>query len=104
MVNWLIKPFTMAVLVGVLTLVAMMKIWVQVFWAPPSERPVRQPERAVWNAAPPLMVAPTVVLVVAVVAIGVFAGPLAGLAERAAGELLDPAAYRAVVAGTGSAP
>ena len=92
------------VLVGVLTLVAMMKIWVQVFWAPPSERPVRQPERAVWNAAPPLMVAPTVVLVVAVVAIGVFAGPLAGLAERAAGELLDPAAYRAVVAGTGSAP
>jgi hypothetical protein len=47
---------------------------------------------------------PAAVLVAAVVLIGLFAGPIAGLAERSAVELLDPASYRAVVAGAGGNP
>jgi multicomponent Na+:H+ antiporter subunit D len=97
--------WTLAVMigVGVLTLVAMVKIWTEVFWSPPAEG--ADPSTARTGSSPPaLMVGPAAVLVAAVVLIGLFAGPIAGLAERSAVELLDPASYRAVVAGAGGNP
>jgi multicomponent Na+:H+ antiporter subunit D len=89
------------VVVSVLTLVAMMKIWVAVFWSPATEAPALAPTRAVWTVAPPLMLAPTALLVAGVIAIGLFAGPIGDLAGRAAADLLDPAGYRAAVADAG---
>jgi multicomponent Na+:H+ antiporter subunit D len=48
---------------------------------------------------PRLMLVPTAVLAVLTLAIGVAAGPLYELSERAAAELLDPTAYRTAVLG-----
>jgi multicomponent Na+:H+ antiporter subunit D len=89
-------------LVGLLTLFSMVKIWLSVFWSPPTEDADGRPfvpgvsalatteDRA---GAPMLMVVPTAILVIGVVAIGVFGGPIYGLAERAAQGLLDPTDY-----------
>ena len=43
------------------------------------------------------MLVPTAVLAMLTLAIGVFAGPLYELSERAAVDLLDPAVYREAV-------
>jgi len=87
-------------LVGLLTLFSMVKIWLGVFWAPPTEDldgvPYPEgvePAAAARPGAPLLMTVPTAVLVAAVVVIGVFGGPIFGLSERAAADLLDPTAY-----------
>jgi multicomponent Na+:H+ antiporter subunit D len=48
---------------------------------------------------PALMVVPTAVLAVLTLAIGVFAGPLYELSDRAAVDLVDPTAYRTAVLG-----
>jgi multicomponent Na+:H+ antiporter subunit D len=48
---------------------------------------------------PRLMLVPTAVLALLTLAIGVAAGPLYELADRAAGDLLDPTAYREAVLG-----
>src|SRR5699024_2915588 len=70
------------VLVGFLTLFSMVKIWLGAFWAPPTEdldgHPLptgSEPFTVRRPGAPLLMVVPTALLVVTVVAIGVFAGP-----------------------------
>ena len=46
-----------------------------------------------------MMMVPTIVLVAATVAIGVFGGPIYDLAERAATDLLDPDPYLDAVYG-----
>ena len=88
--------------VGLLTLFSMSKIWVGAFWSPPTDPTVDHvvPEaRGRDLGAPLLMVLPTAVLVLSIVAIGVFAGPVHELSIRAADDLLDPQAYLDAVAG-----
>ena len=83
-----------AVLVSLLTLFSLAKIWLAVFWGPTADRP------GDLDAAPPtprLMVLPTAVLAALTLLIGVGAGPLYDLSDRAAAELLDPSAYREAV-------
>jgi len=83
-----------AVLVSLLTLFSVFKIWIAVFWRPreaPGAIPVRR--------APALMVVPTAVLAVLTLAIGLGAGPLYRLSDRAAADLLDPIQYRDAVLG-----
>ena len=83
-----------AVLVSLLTLFSIFKIWIAVFWRPreaPGAIPVRR--------APALMVVPTAVLAVLTLAIGLGAGPLYRLSDRAASRLVDPTGYRDAVLG-----
>jgi multicomponent Na+:H+ antiporter subunit D len=89
-----------ALIVSLLTMYSLMKIWVAVFWSPATEPVSAAPagERADEPLGGPLlMVAPTAVLAALTIAIGVAAGPLYDLSERAAADLLDPSAYVAVV-------
>jgi multicomponent Na+:H+ antiporter subunit D len=81
-----------SLVVGLLTLFLVARIWNGVFWSPAEEAalPVRPAGRL---GGPPLMVLPTACLVVASIALGVAAGPVYRLAERTAGDLLDPTAY-----------
>lgn len=88
------------IVVGLLTLFSMVKIWLGTFWAPPTEDldgtplpPGTEPFTVGRPGAPLLMMIPTGVLVAAIVAIGLFGGPLYELAERAATDLLDPGIY-----------
>jgi multicomponent Na+:H+ antiporter subunit D len=95
--------------VGLLTLFSMVKIWIGVFWAPHADgEPTGTPDCGVAVTAgstearagtPMLMMVPTALLVVGVVAIGVFGGPVYDLAVRAAVDVLDPTAYLGAVAG-----
>ena len=89
------------ILVSVLTLVSMMKIWVEVFWSPASEGDGVPPSRDKWSAGPAQMVAPTALLVLAAIAIGVFAGPLGDLSTRAAADMLERGPYLEAVARAG---
>jgi multicomponent Na+:H+ antiporter subunit D len=80
-----------SLVVGLLTLFSMVRIWSGVFWSPP-ERPLPEavPQRPVGRAGGPLlMVGPTAVLVACSLAVAALAGPLYGLSERAARDLLD---------------
>ena len=86
-----------AVLVSLLTLFSIAKIWIAVFWSPRAAdeaEPAAAPGRL-----PRLMVAPTAVLALLTLAIGVGAGPLYELAGRAAADLADPIDYRRAVLG-----
>jgi len=81
------------------TLFSMMKIWSGVFWNPKEGEPEALPHPPGRWGGPRLMVAPTAVLAVLAVAIGVFGGPIYDLCTRAAEDLLDMAAYRDLVLG-----
>ncbi|HEX5367193.1 MAG TPA: Na+/H+ antiporter subunit D [Acidimicrobiales bacterium] len=76
--------------VSLLTLLSMTKIWANAFWGPdPSHdtgRTMTAPRQA-------LMVGATASLVVLSLAVAVAAGPLYGLSERAARDLVDTSAY-----------
>jgi multicomponent Na+:H+ antiporter subunit D len=93
--------------VSALTLLSMTKIWAEVYWKP---APANGGTAAVgpatgggaltpaaWGA----LVVPTVCIAAATVLIGVGAGPLFSLAERAAAQLSDPAQYVQAVLGDG---
>jgi multicomponent Na+:H+ antiporter subunit D len=83
-----------SLVVSLLTILAMFRIWMGVFWNPPEEtghdRAPAPPGRL---GGPPLMVAPTAVLVACSLAIAVAAGPLFALSQRTARDLLDPVGY-----------
>ncbi len=83
-----------AVLAALLTLFATMRAFVAIFWGPDTDDPVR---RIPW-----LMIAPTLVLAMLMVAMGVFAGPFYDLCHRAAVDLLSPQGYLDAVLGAGS--
>ncbi|HWL41367.1 MAG TPA: proton-conducting transporter membrane subunit [Ilumatobacter sp.] len=82
---------------SLLTLVSMAKIWLGAFWGPATE-PVLRPAGAApdpsaawrWPAA---MLGSTVAVVLAGLALAVFAGPLYALCERAAADIADVDAY-----------
>jgi multicomponent Na+:H+ antiporter subunit D len=88
--EWLVVAA--AVAAGLMTLMSMIKIWSEAFWKdqPASDAPaVPAPTRRDLG----LLLGPAVALAVLTVAIGLAPGVLFGLADRAAGELLDPAPY-----------
>ncbi|HSL57558.1 MAG TPA: Na+/H+ antiporter subunit D [Acidimicrobiales bacterium] len=87
---------------SVLTLVSMTKIWAGVFWGEPDEAPPIAASMApdAHLRAPALMTGATIGAVALTLAIAVAAGPLFDLAERAAVDLVDTAAYVEAVTGT----
>jgi multicomponent Na+:H+ antiporter subunit D len=91
-----------ALVVTALTTYSFMKIWVSVFWGPVTEPALggtTEPPPGEPLGGPLLMVVPTAVLAGLTVVIGLAAGPLYDLCQRAAADLLDPSVYRAVVLG-----
>jgi multicomponent Na+:H+ antiporter subunit D len=106
-----------SVLTSLLTLYAMARVWSKAFWRPRAEAPegnladaapsalidestdVLFDDRADPGRMPRLMVAPTVVLIAVGLALTVFAGPILGIADRAATDLKNPQAYLDTVLG-----
>jgi multicomponent Na+:H+ antiporter subunit D len=92
--RYLIVAVSLAV--SLLTLLSMMRVWAGVFWSPEVDPDAPDPTAAAAAGpfgGPPGMVAPTVVLVAASIAVAVAAGPIYGLSERTAEQLLAPADY-----------
>ena len=90
-----------ATLTSLLTLYAVGRVWVEVFWGPVA---AVVPDADATDAVdvgvartPRLMTTATVAAVVGGLSITLVAGPLYGLAERAAEDLVDPAAYTGAV-------
>jgi multicomponent Na+:H+ antiporter subunit D len=88
-----------SLLVSLLTLFSLMKIWSGVFWNPATAAPEGTPHPVGRLGGPPLMVLPTVALLLVGLAIAAAAGPLYDLCHRAATDLLDPGAYVQAVLG-----
>lgn len=87
-----------ALAVSLLTLYAMMRIWVGAFWSPQEEpMTVVRPAKPYRFGAPGLMIAPTVALVAATLVIAAAAGPIFSFSERAAGDLTHPQSYVSAV-------
>ncbi|HYH33164.1 MAG TPA: proton-conducting transporter membrane subunit, partial [Pseudonocardia sp.] len=91
------------VLASLLTLYALVRVWVRVFWgdpqpALPDTDPTDEVVVGTARSAVPMYVA-TGGLVAASLAIAVFAGPLAGVTERAGADLLEREPYRVAVLG-----
>jgi multicomponent Na+:H+ antiporter subunit D len=91
---WAIVAVSLAV--GVLTLFSMTKIWGGAFWGQPLPEVAPDVPGGRWGGTGP-MLASTAALVVVTLAVTVWAGPLFGLLERAAADLLDPASYTSAV-------
>ncbi|MFC9896857.1 Na+/H+ antiporter subunit D [Nocardia sp. NPDC127579] len=100
-----------AVVTSLLTLYVVAIVWAKAFWRPRSDAPeghlaaanpptlieetddVLYDERDDPGRVPVLMVGATVLLGTAGLALTVFAGPILGIADRAAADLHDPGAY-----------
>ncbi|MFD6399999.1 Na+/H+ antiporter subunit D [Nocardia sp. NPDC060249] len=100
-----------SVITSLLTLYAVARVWSKAFWRPREEAPeghltaanlptlvedstdVYYEDRTDPGRMPVLMVLATVGLVGAGLALTVFAGPVLGIAERAADDLNDPSVY-----------
>lgn len=80
--------------VGLLTLFSMTKIWGEAFWKP-QEAARAVPASGGWAG----IILPIAGLALVTVALGLAGQPLFALADRAAAQLLDPAAYIAAVLG-----
>jgi multicomponent Na+:H+ antiporter subunit D len=87
--SWIVTGVALAV--GFLTLFSMTKIWAGAFWGDPDDGVALAPASA--TPGHTTMVAATSVLVAAGVALGLFAGPMFELCQRAGADLLDPSAY-----------
>lgn len=85
---------TFAILaVGLLTLLAMARVWSAMFWSAHPDGDAARPGAAPWD-----MVLPVAVMTALIVGVGIAAAPFLEAAARMAGELMDPAAYIAAVA------
>ena len=91
---------------SLLTLYAMARVWVRVFWGspqPPQPDPDPDDELVIGTASTPKpMIAAAASLAAVSVLIAVAAGPLSALSARAATDLLDREPYIAAVLGEGS--
>lgn len=88
-----------ALAVGLLTLYSMLKIWNQAFWTPAPDSAAQAPP--VPRSETLLTLVPITGFALLTLIIGLFPAPFFGFADRAAVELLNPAAYvRAVLGGT----
>jgi multicomponent Na+:H+ antiporter subunit D len=103
-----ISAVAAATLTSLLTLYAIGRVWVEVFWGEVAEVVAdsdRDDSVDVGVARTPrLMTAATVAAVVGMVSITFVAGPLYGLAERAAQDLVDPSSYTRAVLVEQAAP
>ncbi len=73
--------------VSLLTLFSMTKIWNEAFWKDaPQDAPPKAPME-------PLTLAPCIALALVTLSIGLSAGPLFGLSQRAAEQLMNPSRY-----------
>lgn len=93
--SWAVTGLALAV--GLLTLFSMTKIWAGAFWGDPADGVVVAP--ATETPGHTTMVVATGLLVVAGVALGLFAGPVIELCQRAGADLLAPSTYVRVVLG-----
>lgn len=97
--QWLLVAVALGV--GLLTLLVVGQVWARAFWREaPNE--VAEGEEAsvvkvVWSRA---LDAPVVALALVLLALGLYARPLYGIAERAAAHLIDPSLYIQAVLGT----
>jgi multicomponent Na+:H+ antiporter subunit D len=82
-----------SLVVSLLTLFAMTRIWMGVFWSPPEKEAPAVTASPGRSGGPLLMAAPTALLVAGSLAVAAAAGPVYGLSERAARDLLDRDAY-----------
>jgi multicomponent Na+:H+ antiporter subunit D len=91
-----------ALVTGFLTLYAMAKVWILVFWrsepAPASVGAAAAPQEVSGDTAPPLrgralLVTPVAVLALASLGIGLWAQPVMTFADRTARSLIAPDAY-----------
>ncbi|MEO6123448.1 MAG: Na+/H+ antiporter subunit D [Ilumatobacteraceae bacterium] len=94
-----------AITCSLLTLVSMVKIWLSVFWGEPTPNPKVAASVGAAAADPqtrwPIpMVTATVALVAIGLTIAVAAGPLHGLCERAAAEIVSPGDTIRIVLGS----
>jgi multicomponent Na+:H+ antiporter subunit D len=87
-----------ALLVGLLTIYSMTKIWAAAFWEPHPEGLEPRLSRLDRGARLALL-APVAGLALVTLGIGLHPEPFVALAERAAAQLLDPAAYVDAVLG-----
>lgn len=83
-----------ALVAGFLTLFAVARLFSEAFW---KDAPASAPRGDV--PLPAALAAPITVLCAVTVGLGVFAGPVAAFADRAAGQLLDRSAYVRAVLG-----
>ncbi|MBF6252961.1 Na+/H+ antiporter subunit D [Nocardia farcinica] len=106
-----------AVATSLLTLYVVALVWAKAFWRPRAEAPeghlaaakpptlveestdVRYDERVDPGRIPPLMLLATAGLVAAGLSLTVLAGPILGIADRAAADLHDPDVYVVAVLG-----
>lgn len=87
-----------SLVVGLLTLISMMKIWNEAFWKPAPSEASDTPPNA--DARPRrLMYVPVVLMTVLGVAMGLAPDPLLKIVRRAAEQLADPTAYVRAVLG-----
>ncbi len=89
-----------ALAAGLFTLLSMMKIWNEVFWKPSPEAESEtstKDEGGLGRRARAARLVPIACLAAVTVAIGLWPQPLLRLSDRAAAQLLDPAAYRRAV-------
>ena len=86
-----------ALAVGLLTAYSMTKVWLNAFWKPQPEGTVAPPPLSAGRRR--LLLGPVAGLAAITLAIGLYVRPFYELAERAAGELLDPSPYIEAVLG-----
>jgi multicomponent Na+:H+ antiporter subunit D len=79
--------------VSVLTLFAMVRIWMGAFWSPPEVPPTRHPSATNRSGGPALMVLPTAALLAVSLAVAAAAGPIYAFSQRTAHDLLDRRSY-----------
>jgi multicomponent Na+:H+ antiporter subunit D len=84
-----------ALTVGLLTTLSMLKIWTKAFWRPaePHENEHGEGEPRGQRGYPFLRLAPIATLTALTLAMGLWAHPLMDLAGRAAAELMNPQSY-----------
>lgn len=92
-------PLAYALLAGsaltsLLTLYAVSRVWARAFWRTPLEEPEQEPEKLTWG-----VVLPTTLLVVFGVCLTLFGGPLFGVTDRAAADLMARTPYLQAVLG-----
>jgi multicomponent Na+:H+ antiporter subunit D len=89
-----------ALAVSLLTLFSMVKIWNEAFWKPAGVKaPAAARSAESRRAETILLFLPVVVMAGITVSFGILAEPIFGLAQRVAGELLDPGEYVRAVLG-----
>jgi multicomponent Na+:H+ antiporter subunit D len=86
-----------ALVVGLLTLLAVAQLWAKAFWAPAQE--AEMPLWGTW-ADRLSMNGPVAILALLLLALGLYAQPLYGLAQTAATTLMQPEIYVNAVLGT----